>query len=147
MTQVLAVNLLLIVAAVVAAIIAANPDFALTDRPSAGLVLGFAVGFTVTFNVFLLQRRFRPLEQLVDQMERVDLTRPGANLSLGESPGGPEEVERLHEAFRRMLERLDAERRFTSSAALNAQEEERARISRDLHDEVNQSLTAILLRL
>ena len=147
MTQVLAVNLLLIVAAVVAAIIAANPDFDLSDRPSAGLVLGFAIGFTVTFNVFLLQRRFRPLEQLVDQMERVDLTRPGANLSLGRSPGGPEEVQRLHEAFRRMLERLDAERRFTSSAALNAQEEERARISRDLHDEVNQSLTGLLLRL
>lgn len=147
MTQVLAVNLLLIVAAVVAAVIASNPGFDLSTRPGAGLVLGFAVAFTVTFNVFLLQRRFRPLEELVDQMERVDLSRPGANLTAGESPGGPEEVERLHEAFRRMLERLDAERRRTSSAALDAQEEERARISRDLHDEVNQSLTGLLLRL
>ena len=46
-----------------------------------------------------------------------------------------------------MLERLEAERRRTSSAALAAQEEERARVARDLHDEVNQSLTALLLRL
>ncbi len=51
------------------------------------------------------------------------------------------------QAFRSMLERLDAERRRTSSAALAAQEEERARVARDLHDEVNQSLTALLLRL
>ena len=46
-----------------------------------------------------------------------------------------------------MLERLEAERRRTSSAALEAQEQERARVARDLHDEVNQSLTGLLLRL
>ena len=46
-----------------------------------------------------------------------------------------------------MLERLEAERRRASSAALAAQEEERARVARDLHDEVNQSLTGLLLRL
>ena len=50
-------------------------------------------------------------------------------------------------AFARMLERLEAERRRASSAALAAQEEERARVARDLHDEVNQSLTGLLLRL
>jgi two-component system sensor histidine kinase UhpB len=147
MTQVLFVNLLLIVAAVVAAIIASNPDVNLSERPEAALVLGFAIAFTILFNVFLLQRRFRPLEQLVDQMERADLSRPGANAEDAISPGGPEEVERLHQAFMRMLERLEAERRRASSAALDAQEEERARVARDLHDEVNQSLTGLLLRL
>ena len=147
LTQVLFVNLLLIVAAVVAAIVAANPDLKLSDRPEAALVLGFAIAFTILFNVFLLGRRLRPLEQLVDQMERADLSRPGANIETAFSPGGPEEVERLHQAFMRMLERLEAERRRASSAALDAQEEERARVARDLHDEVNQSLTGLLLRL
>ncbi|MGH2953367.1 MAG: sensor histidine kinase [Solirubrobacterales bacterium] len=147
MTQVLLVNLLLIVAAVVAAVVAANPNVDLGERPEAGLVLGFAIALTIIVNVVLLQRRFRPLERLVDQMERADLSRPGANLRAVEGPGGPEEVERLHQAFLRMLERLESERRRTSSAALDAQEEERARVARDLHDEVNQSLTALLLRL
>ena len=111
LTQVLVVNLLLIVAAVVAAVIAANPDGSLGDTPEAGLVLGFAIALTIVLNVFLLQRRIQPLEDLVDQMERADLSRPGANLKLTETPAGPEEVARLHHAFVRMLERLEAERR------------------------------------
>ena len=147
MTQVLAVNLLLIVAAVVAATIATSPQFELSSTPEAGLVLGLAVALTVLVNVFLLQRRMRPLEQLVDEMERADLSRPGANLSEPTGLKEPEEVERLHKTFRRMLERLETERRRASSAALSAQEEERTRIARDLHDEVNQSLTGLLLRL
>jgi two-component system sensor histidine kinase UhpB len=147
LTQVLLVNLLLVVAAVVTAAIAANPDTDLLRTPQAALVLGIAVGLTILFNVLLIQRRFQPLEELVDQMERADLSRPGANLSVNIDPGGPDEVVRLHHAFTRMLERLEAERRRTSSAALAAQEEERTRVARDLHDEVNQSLTGLLLRL
>ena len=148
LTQVLVANLLLIVAAVVAAGAAGNPSLDIGQHPELALVLGLAVGLTILVNVFMLQRRFRPLERLVDEMERADLSRPRANLgSATDGRGDPEEVARLQLAFRRMLERLEAERRRTSSAALAAQEEERARVARDLHDEVNQSLTALLLRL
>jgi two-component system sensor histidine kinase UhpB len=147
LTQVLFLNLLLVVVAVVTAAIAANPDAGLFSTPESAIVLGIAVGLTILFNVILIQRRFLPLEQLVDQMERVDLSRPGANLRADADPKWPEEVTRLHQAFSRMLGRLEAERRRASRAALTAQEQERARVARDLHDEVNQSLTGLLLRL
>ena len=96
----------------------------------------------------MLRRRFNPLENLIDEMEKVDLSQPGANLPPGiDGKADSEEVERLELAFLRMMRRLEAERRRSSSAALRAQEEERARVARDLHDQVNQSLTGVLLRL
>jgi two-component system, NarL family, sensor histidine kinase UhpB len=148
LTQVLVVNLLLIVAAVVAASVAGNPSFDLGSDPEAAFVLGLAVALSIVLNLIMLQRRFQPLERLVEEMERADLSRPGANLtSDGNGIAGPEEVQRLHSTFRRMLDRLEAERRHASSAALAAQEQERTRVARDLHDEVNQSLTGVLLRL
>lgn len=147
LTQVLLVNLLLIAAAVLAAAIAANPENELRDTGAAGLVLGFALALSVAVNVFLLSRRFRPLEDLTDEMEQVNLSQPWSATSDDRRLGGPGEVQRLERAFRSMLERLEAERRLIASASLEAQERERARVALDLHDEVNQALTGLMLRL
>jgi two-component system sensor histidine kinase UhpB len=148
LTRVLIANLLLISVAVVAASLASNPNTQFEDESTVGLVLAFAIALTVLVNLLMIQRRFEPLERLIDAMERADLARSGVDLGgLVDGRSETQEVQRLELAFRRMLERLDAERRRTSSAALQAMEEERARVARDLHDEVNQSLTGVLLHL
>jgi two-component system sensor histidine kinase UhpB len=144
LTQVLLVNLLLIAAAVIAASIASNPENSLRDSASIGLVLGFALAATVAVNIWLLSRRFEPLQRLVAEMQTADLSKPPEPPAVTE---GPVEVVSLERSFHAMLERLEAERRGAANAALSAQERERERIARDLHDEVNQALTALLLRL
>jgi two-component system sensor histidine kinase UhpB len=107
------------------------------------VVLGVGVILLLAVNYVLLRPAFKPLERLAERMKNVDLLRPGRRLT----PGGSGEVTELVRSFNDMLERLEAERRESSLRALAAQEAERKRIAAELHDEVGQSLTGVLLLL
>jgi two-component system sensor histidine kinase UhpB len=145
LTQVLAVNAVLVgITAFVAAVVARDR---LREAMSAEglLMIALAVFGVVLLNSILLRRRLEPMDRLVDTMSRVDLTSPGKRAQV--SRRAASEVKRLSADFNRMLERLEHERREAGRAVLRAQEQERSRIAQDLHDEVNQALTGILLRL
>lgn len=107
------------------------------------LVLLAGLAIMLAANVVLLRRAFAPLDRLVTRMESVDLLHPGQRLP--EDAG--DEVGRAVVAFNRMLDRLEAERRTSGRRALAAQEAERLRVARGLHDEVGQVLTGVLLQL
>ncbi len=145
LTQVLLINSLLVaVVAVGATTFAVDPDGGAIESRGV-LVLTLGVLVTVLANSFMLRRRFAPLERLIGTMEQVDLAAPGVRAA--DRWMDSSDVLRLNTAFNRMLGRLEAERRAGASAVLRAQEQERHRLAQDLHDEVNQALTAIVLRL
>ena len=57
--------------------------------------------------------------------------------------GAAPEVRTLAATYNAMLDRLENERTATARAALRAHEDERARLGRDLHDEIGQNLSLI----
>jgi two-component system, NarL family, sensor histidine kinase UhpB len=107
------------------------------------LVLLGGLAVMLVANAVLLRVGLAPLDRLTRRMATVDLLRPGQRLSV-DGQGG---VSQLIRAFNDMLARLEAERAASSTRALSAQEAERRRIAQELHDEVGQSLTAVLLEL
>jgi two-component system sensor histidine kinase UhpB len=143
LAQVLAVNLLLIAgtALLVAVGVDADPAFGGPDF----VVLGLALVASLLGNWLLLRRRFQPLDELISAMEELDLAAPPSRSLTSRLDS--DEVRRLKVAFGRMIARLEAERRSAGRAAIQAQERERRRVAQDLHDEVNQALTAVSLRL
>ena len=145
LTQVLAVNTILVAVVAFVAAVITRDRLSQAVSTQGLLMIALAIFSAVLLNSLLLRRRLEPIERLVQTMARVDLANPGMR---AESPRwAAREVQRLTAEFNRMLGRLEQERRDSGRAVLRAQEEERSRIAQDLHDEVNQALTAILLRL
>jgi two-component system sensor histidine kinase UhpB len=107
------------------------------------LIIGVGLVVTLAVDAWLLRRAVAPLERLVQRMETVDLLRRGQRLEVRRS----DEIGRVVSSFNRMLDRLETERQESGRRVLAAQESERIGIARDLHDEVGQVLTGVLLQL
>jgi two-component system sensor histidine kinase UhpB len=99
---------------------------------------------TLVLNLIVLRRAFRPLGRLTSVMRGIDPLRPGERAVV---EAADPEVAELAAAFDEMLGRLERERRESARRALAAQEGERQRVARELHDEVSQALTAVVLQL
>jgi two-component system sensor histidine kinase UhpB len=106
------------------------------------LLVGLIV--MLALDLLLVRQALGPLDRLTRVMGQVDLLHPGQRAAGFERSSV--EVLALAQAFNEMLGRLEAERRESSGRVLAAQEAERLRIARELHDELGQTLTAVALR-
>lgn len=102
----------------------------------AGLVVGYVLATFLT----------RPLSRLAAAAQAVG----AGDLSRRVADGGRDETGRVAVAFNKMTAELrekEAERTELLGKVISAQEEERKRIARELHDEAGQALTSVLLGL
>jgi two-component system, NarL family, sensor histidine kinase UhpB len=138
-------NALLVVGAVVLTIVVLAPSKLFGPRLDEEVaVLAGVLVLVVLVNLLLLRRVIRPLQALTEQARHVDLARPAERMPAAEPTS---EVGELALTLNEMLDRLESERREATGRVLAGQEAERLRIAQELHDQVGQDLTAVLLSL
>ena len=106
-------------------------------------VLVVGIGLVLVVTAVLLRAALGPVDRVIHEMATVQLGGVGQRIEAsGSGPGA-----QLVRSYDAMLDRLEAERRASNAQALAAQEAERHRIASELHDQIGQSLTVVLLGL
>lgn len=135
----------LLVLAIVAAVLVFSPA-AISSQITTVEAIEIAVALVLValVNLLLIRRALGPLERLTQVIATVDPLDPGHRAPVdGASP----ETTQLAEVFNAMLDRLETERRESGARMLTAQEQERIRLARELHDEIGQSITGLMLEI
>jgi two-component system sensor histidine kinase UhpB len=141
--RVLALNAAVVTTMAVAIAIVLPAPFAHIASDDAA-ILAVTLAITLIANTLLLRKALAPLTHLPSLLRRVDPLQSGERLQV---PSAPSEAAELAQAYNEMLDELESERLQSTRRALSAQESERLRVSQELHDEVGQTLTGILLGL
>ena len=136
-----------VVLCIAAAILLISP--ATVSHPVAAHEAAVVVGglcLMVMLNVWLVRRALWPLTRLAADMDRIDLLDDDGPLWTG-SPSSEAEIARLAMSYEAMVNRLRHERRDAARRTALAQEEERRHVARELHDQVGQVLTGLVLQI
>lgn len=121
-----------------------SPTYSFLISIAALMIVGLFVSFWLLLIGFT--RIAWPLSAVTEQAERVAAGEP----FIPPDVSGPAEVEALVAAFNHMVTQLGQQRNTLHDYAtrmLYSQEEERNRISRDLHDETAQELVGLMQRI
>ena len=111
-------------------------------------ILGVALGTSLLVNLVLVYVALRPLSDLEDAAARVS----AGDLDARVAPSvlADRDMARVGTTLNGVLDRLMEDRaraRRLAAQVISAQDEERARVARELHDSTAQILTAVMLQL
>ncbi len=121
------------------------------EGSGATLALAFTVtgvALTITLNTLLLRAAMRPLRDLRGTVAALD--RGELNARVPASPLADADLASVAGTLNEMLDHVQRYQdrvQDLSAGVLRAQEDERARIARELHDQIGQALTFLLVRL
>jgi two-component system sensor histidine kinase UhpB len=132
---------ILIVATVLLALTPATVSYPIGAEQA--IILGITLGCMVALNGAALRAGMRPLLSMLRQLDDVHLYPTAPHIP---ETGGAE-TRAIARAVNTTLDRLESERRASSRRVLAALEGERRRVGYELHDEIGQRLTGILLEL
>ena len=137
-------NLLIVLAALVG--VAAEREFNASGNVDS--ILGLALGASLVVNLALVYVALRPLKDLEAAAARVSAGELDARVP--PSILADRDMVRIGATLNGLLDRVAEDRarvRRLAAQVVNAQDEERARVARELHDSTAQILTAIMLQL
>ncbi len=144
MGKVAGANLLIVVSAVVGV----GMERRMNMPGSAVSILGVALALSLIVNLALVYVALRPLDDLEDTARRLATGDDGARVP--PSILADRDIARVGETLNDLLDRLAEDRareRRLAAQVISAQDEERARVARELHDSTAQILTAVMLQL
>jgi len=137
-------NLIIVVAALLAVMAERRSILPGTAVP----ILGIALGLSLVVNLALVYVALRPLADLESAAARVS----GGDLEARVTPSvlADRDMARVGTTLNTLLDRLTEDRervRRLAAQVISAQDEERARVARELHDSTAQMLAALMLQL
>jgi two-component system sensor histidine kinase UhpB len=113
-------------------------------------VLFASIGIVISLllDIIILQAALQPLRDLRRTVNRIKLGQAEVNqLALADTDPDIHHLSTALNSLITQLETSNTQLRMLSERAINAQEEERKRIARSLHDDTGQSLSSLIINL